>query len=87
MATLATLLLSRSDMANERWYTVPDLQELPLAMRVEDAAALCGLEAGTGHKLARHGAWRPFTKYTGGLLLVRTADLLRWLDSNDQEHK
>jgi hypothetical protein len=66
------------------WYAVPPVQELPLCMRVEDAGKLVGLDAGTAYRLART-TWRPFVRQSGKLLLVKTAGLLRWIDTDEKE--
>lgn len=64
------------------WYFTPRPQELPLALSLPDAARLCGLSVGAAYYLARSGDWQPFIKHYGtkGMMLVRTAGLLKWLE-------
>jgi hypothetical protein len=72
------------DQDNRSWYTTPDPQVLPWAMRVPEAGALVGVAEATAYKLART-EWGAFTKRTkGGLLLVRTSGLLAWLNEDNQ---
>jgi hypothetical protein len=64
------------------WYTATDPQTLPLALSVQDASALCGLDERTGFHMALHGEWKPLVKRYGERgLLIRTKGLLAWLET------